>query len=248
MAETINIHDFIEIDYTGKIAGGKIFDTTDAKVAQETGLQQKQIKYTPFQLCVGEEQILPGLDKELVGKEVGKSYIISLNPEDAFGKRDVKKVQLVPIAAFQEHNMKPHPGMQVDFDGRIGTIMRVAGGRVMVNFNHPLAGREVEYEVKILRKITDPAEKISSYLGNIFRQVKNLGKIEVKDEEATVKLPFELPEQFRTHLEGHLGKLVGLKKLAFAVDKSIAGGADLAKVAEEASAGHVHGPNCNHEH
>ena len=63
------------------------------------------------------------------------------------GKKDVKKVQLVPLATFKEHKLNPHPGLQVDFDGKIGTVMRVSGGRVMVNFNHPLSGKEIIYEI-----------------------------------------------------------------------------------------------------
>ena len=62
-------------------------------------------------------------------------------------------VRLIPLSEFKEHNVNPVPGMTVDFDGKPGVIMRRTGGRVMVNFNHPLAGKEVVYDVIINKKI-----------------------------------------------------------------------------------------------
>ncbi len=251
MAETLKEHDFIEINYTGKLADGKIFDTTQEAVAKENGIFNPKMSYEAFKLCIGEKQILPGLDATLIGKEVGKSYSAELSPKDAFGKKDVKKIQLVPIAAFKEHNMRPQPGLQVDFDGKMGTIMRVSGGRVMVNFNHPLAGKSLTYDISILKKITDKSEQINSYLGNIFRQVKNVGKIEVDGDKADIKMPFQLPPQFTEGISKKLEELTGLKEVKFSIDEEAA--KEHEKKMQEMAAkaheqGHVHGPNCNHDH
>ena len=169
MAETIKKNDFIELNYTGKLTDGKVFDTTEEKVAKDNGIYQEKMNFSPAVICVGEKQILPGLDEELIGKEINKEYEIKLTAEKAFGKRDVKKVKIVPISTFKEHNVEPQPGLQIDVDGKMGTVMRKAGGRVIVNFNHPLSGKEVIYSIKVNKIITDNKEKIVSFLNTTLR-------------------------------------------------------------------------------
>lgn len=215
MNEKIKLHDFIEIEYTGKLADGAVFDTTSEKVAKEQHFYSQKHKYKPAVICVGEKQILPGLDAQLVDKELGKEYTVTLSPEQAFGKRDIKQVKIIPMNMFRQHNVQPHPGLQVDVDGEMGLVTRVSGGRVMVNFNHPLAGKEVMYSYKILRKVTDQKEKVTAFLSAILRLPTEAMNIEVKDDAATVTIPGELPAQISTILAQKLMQLTGLKDILF---------------------------------
>lgn len=96
MTEKVKLKDFISLDYTGKLADGTVYDTTVKKVAEENDLPTEKRIFTPVTICVGENQILPGLDEELIDKEIGKEYTITLPPEKAFGKRDVKKMTSSP--------------------------------------------------------------------------------------------------------------------------------------------------------
>jgi len=102
MTDTISEHDFIEIDYTGKLTDGTIFDTTKEEVAHEANMPHTHGNLKSVIVCLGESQLLPGLDEFLVGKEVGKSLSVTLSPEKAFGKRDVKKVKIVPVTSIEE--------------------------------------------------------------------------------------------------------------------------------------------------
>ncbi len=215
MSEKIKLHDFIEVDYTGKLTDGTVFDTTDENVAKDRHLHAKNQKYKPAIICVGERQIIPGLDVQLVEKELGKEYTVTLPPEKAFGKRDIKLIKIVPMDMFRQHNVQPQPGLQVDFDGELGIVTRVSGGRVMVNFNHPLAGKEVVYTYKALRKVTDQKEKVSAFLSALLRLPAEAMKIEVKDNAATVTIPGELPTQISTILAQKLISLTGLKDILF---------------------------------
>lgn len=215
MAEKVKHHDFIELDYTGKLADGSVFDTTMEKVAKDAGLPTEKVKFGPTVICVGEKQVLPGLDAELVDKEVGKEYTITLPAEKAFGKRDVKKMKIVPISTFKEHDVQPQPGLQIDVDGEMGTVTRVAGGRVIVNFNHPLAGREVTYEIKINRKITDQKEQLISFLNSTLRIPEDKIKVEIKEEKAEIQLPMDLPVQVTEEIGKKLAELTKLKEVKF---------------------------------
>ena len=100
----IKKHDFIEIEYTAIIEDtSQIFDTTDEETAKSANIYNKNAKYNPVVICVGENQILKGLDESLVGKQLKEAeYEIQLQPEDAFGKKNPKLLQLVSQSSFRK--------------------------------------------------------------------------------------------------------------------------------------------------
>ena len=208
MTETVSKHDFIEIDYTGKLADGTVFDTTKEEVAHEANMPHTHGKLKSVVVCLGEGQLLSGLDDFLPGKEVGKDFTVTLQAEQAFGKRDVKKVKIVPMNIFKEHKVQPQAGLEIDVDGERGIVRSVSGGRVIVNFNHPIAGREVVYEVTINRKITDTKEKLTSYLNTILRIPADKLKLELVDGKAKIELPMVLPPQFTDALAEKIKEIV----------------------------------------
>lgn len=219
MAEKINHHDFVEVNYTGKLIDGTIFDTTEEKVAKENGIYDPKMNFAPAVICVGERQILPGLDEQLEGREVGPEYTVELSPEKAFGKRDIKKMRIMPMSAFKEQQMQPQPGLQIEVDGQIGIISKVSGGRIMVNFNHPLAGKEVVYTFKVTKKILDQKEQILAFLNATLRIPEEKMKVEVAGENAKVELPTALPAPFTEALGKKLAELVKLKSIEFSGKK-----------------------------
>src|SRR3989344_3936846 len=219
MTNKINHHDFIELNYTGKLVDGTVFDTTEEKVARDSGIYDQKMKLGPATICVGEQQILPGLDQQLIGKEIGQEYTFKLNAEQAFGKRDIKRMRIMPASAFKEHNMKPYPGLQIDVDGEMGLITRVSGGRIIVNFNHPLAGKDVIYNVNILRKITEQNQQLTAFLNSTLKIPADKIQVEISEEKAAVTIPAQLPEQFTEMIGKKLAELVKLKEVKFSSRK-----------------------------
>lgn len=211
MAEIIQKHDFVEVEYTGKLSDGIVFDTTSEDIAQKSNLHSEKMKYGSVTICVGEKQLLPGLDDQLVGKEVGKQYTITLAPEHAFGKRDIQRMKIVPMNTFIEHKLNPHPGLQVNVDGEIGTVSQVSGGRVIVNFNHPLAGKEVIYDILVKRKVVDNSEKIKAFLNTTMRIPEDKVKVSIVEEKATVEIPAQMPAQLMELLGQKLAEVIKLK-------------------------------------
>ena len=181
--------DFIEVSYTGNV-GGDVFDTTDKATADKNGISNPNSKYENVLVCVGEGHLLKGLDTFVEGKEAGKEYHIKLLPDNAFGKKDARLIQMIPKSKFTSQNVNPQPGMQLNVDDKLATIVQASGGRILVDFNHPLAGREVEYDLKILRKIDDKKEQLNALvkmelgLGNEFFEVNISGG--TGDENATI--------------------------------------------------------------
>lgn len=163
----IKKNDFIEVEFTGKIKDGGIFDSNIEKDIKESKLS---LEPKPLVFSIGNNMFLKGIDNFLIGKEEGKEYEIELNPEDAFGNRSQDLVQRVPSKVFSNHKINPVRGEVLNFDGKIGKVLSVSGGRVIVDFNNPLAGKIVIYKLKILRKIEDLNEKVKSLNEFLFRK------------------------------------------------------------------------------
>jgi FKBP-type peptidyl-prolyl cis-trans isomerase SlyD len=208
-------NDFIEIEYTAKTKNdGIIFDTTDEKIAKENKLDQENTPYGPIIICIGQNQVIAGLDKDLEGKEAGKEYTITLQPEDAFGKKSAKLVQLIGTRKFIEQQIAPQPGLQVNIDGMMVTIKTVSGGRVLVDFNHPLSGKVIEYSLKINRKVEDDLEKLKGYL-KLGTGIKEI-KAEIKEGKARVELPMELEKEIKEDLSRHIIEIIpSIKEIDF---------------------------------
>ncbi len=177
----IQKNDFIEIEFTGK-SNNQIFDTTNPKEAEILGADPKNIK--PIIISVGNEMLVKGFDESLIDKELNKEYTIQIKPEKAFGKRDPKLIKTCSINPFRQQNMNPYPGMVLNLDNQIAKVISVSGGRVMMDFNNPLAGKEVEYIFKINKKITDINEKINALQEFFFKQKFDF---EIKDNKIIFK-------------------------------------------------------------
>lgn len=192
-------NDFIEIEFTGKEKdSGMIFDTTDKNVAMSAGIFSSKADYGPVTICVGDNQILKSLDNELIGKNIGVHTIV-LSSENAFGNKNPKLIQLISTTKFRKQGLNPVVGMQVNIDGTSGIIKSVGGGRTLVDFNHPLSGRDIVYEINIKNIITDVAKKFDSLMKNKVG-LKEM-KTSVEGKTAKLSMEFEVPKQVQDLLK-----------------------------------------------
>jgi len=205
--DKIKTGDFIEMEYVGRVKNNnKIFDLTDEKLAKKEGIFNDKLEYGPIIICVGEGQLLRGLDDEIVGKEIGKKYSIELESEIAFGRKNAKLIKLISLSSFKKQKINPYPGLQVNINGMIGLVRTVSGGRVMVDFNHPLAGRDVIYEVKINKKITDTKEKLDSLIKTDLMQKEF--KSNIKDKKAKIEISMKFPDEFKNKFKERVKRLL----------------------------------------
>jgi FKBP-type peptidyl-prolyl cis-trans isomerase 2 len=158
-------HDFVEIEYTGKLDDGTVFDTTDAATAKEAGLDSQTAVFGPAVICVGENHILPGLEVSFMDKKPGK-FNVTLPPDKAFGKKDAKLLKLMPMRAFKGQDVQPFPGLEVNIDNNFGIVRSVSGGRVIVDFNHPLSSKTLHYDLTVNKIVTDTLLKAKSLFKN----------------------------------------------------------------------------------
>jgi FKBP-type peptidyl-prolyl cis-trans isomerase SlyD len=209
--------DFIEIDYVGRLKdSGQIFDLTKKDIAEKEKVANKSADYSPKIICVGAQDIVKGLDDFIVGKETGKSYSIELDSDNAFGKKNPKLIKMMPLSVFKKQKLNPFPGLQINIDGMLGIVRTCSGGRVLVDFNHPLSGREVVYEIDIKKIINKDDEKIKAIIKGLINK-----EVECNVKEGKAIIDLDLPEQFQKLIEERIKSLVtGLKKVEFKKDNS----------------------------
>jgi len=174
----IQKNDFVELKFTGRIKDGEIFDSNIPADAKKIGLK---ISDKPFVICIGKEMVLSGLDKAIVDKEIGKDYTIELEPKDAFGDRKREMVKLISLNVFTQQKISPKAGMTLNLDNHLVRIASVSGGRVLVDFNNPLSGKELVYDFKIEKIVTDQKDKVDSIMEYFMKQTP---KFEIKDKKA----------------------------------------------------------------
>jgi len=197
----IKENDFISVTYTGRIKDNNhIFDTNDIEVAKKNNIYNPKQTYEEEVICVSKGDVVKGLDHSFIGKEPSE-YTIEILPEEGFGKKSTQLFQLIPEKVFREQKIRPMPGLPITINNMPGTVKTVSGGRILVDFNHPLAGKTILYEVKINKIITSIKEKAEGYL-KLFLGLKQVN-IEVKDNnlEVKLKLPENIQEVTKTNLK-----------------------------------------------
>jgi FKBP-type peptidyl-prolyl cis-trans isomerase 2 len=177
--------DFIELEFIGKnVSNNEIFDTNILEEAKK--INPKIIEVKPLVICIGEGFVVKGLDDFLEGKEVGKKYNLKLTAEKAFGKRNPQMVRLIPMKIFLQQKIYPQPGMTLALDNSLVKVVNVSGGRVMVDFNNPLAGKDIEYDFTIKKIVTDNKEKTDAFTKFLLGQ-----SFDFDIDEKTKKITFK---------------------------------------------------------
>lgn len=129
----------IKLDYTLSVDNKEI----------ETSVGKK-----PLEFVVGDKSIIPGLEAGILGMHVGEEKLVTVAPKDAYGEADPKALKEFPKSTMPK-GVEPKPGMILQAQAPDGesfpaTIKEVKDDKVVLDFNHPLAGKQLKFQVKIL--------------------------------------------------------------------------------------------------
>jgi FKBP-type peptidyl-prolyl cis-trans isomerase SlyD len=150
--------DVIKLAYTARtVEDGSLVDTTDEEVAEDEGVDTEQQEFGPRTIVLGEGHIFPDVEEDIIGKEVGDEGTVTIAAADAFGEYDEDEVRTISKDKIPEDDR--YPGAHVQIENQQGHVETIIGGRARVDFNHPLAGEDVEYDYEIVAEVTDREEK-----------------------------------------------------------------------------------------
>ncbi|MEM4133687.1 MAG: peptidylprolyl isomerase [Candidatus Micrarchaeia archaeon] len=188
----IQIGDFIKLSYTGMLEDGSVFDTTDEKLAKEKGIYNERVVYAPVLLIVGRQQVIRGLDEALVGMEKGEEKEVTIPPEKAFGQINNDLINVIPFSHFEKQRINPVPGMIVNVNGRDGMVRSVGAGRVIVDFNHPLAGKTLKYKLKVEDILDTPEKRVNA----LFEDSGLAGSVKLDKDTVIVETKADPSENY----------------------------------------------------
>lgn len=176
--------DFLLLDFVGRIeVSNEVFDLTVENVAKKEGIYNPNVKYRPIPVVIGKGMLLKGVEKVIKEMNVGEEREFIVNADDAYGKRDRKLIKVVSLAHFLKEGVDARPGIIVEIDGKRAKVLSVSGGRVTVDFNHPLAGKDLKYWVRIVKKVENRIEQVQLLLEHNNIKFDN---IEEKDSKIIV--------------------------------------------------------------
>ena len=128
----------VTIHYTLKDDAGEVIDSSASG--------------EPLAYLHGRGNIVPGLEKELTGRDVGDKVSVKVPPAEGYGEYDKDLVQSVPRRALRGiKDVRPgmHLHAQTEQGPRTVTVTRVAGDMVTLDGNHPLAGKNLNFDIQI---------------------------------------------------------------------------------------------------
>lgn len=120
---------------------------------KENGELLDSNKDKPFTILIGGNQIIPGLEKALIGKKAGSKFSVEIQPKDAYGDRNNSLLQEIPKEQFSGIELKI--GMSLFGQGNNGetiqvTVNDIGEDSVIVDYNHPLAGKTLLFDIDII--------------------------------------------------------------------------------------------------
>jgi FKBP-type peptidyl-prolyl cis-trans isomerase 2 len=140
---TVEHNDIVTISFSGKLDNGAVFMNVE--------------KEKPMQFTIGASELPPTVENGLIGLEVGQTRKIRVTPDEGYGPRQKDLTQTIDNKEFL-NKIQPKPGMllslKVNRDGEDhtvpATVIEVHENSVLVDYNHPLAGHHLTYEITIL--------------------------------------------------------------------------------------------------
>lgn len=182
--------DFILINYVLSTKDeGKVIDTNIEEEAKKNNLYDEKKEYKPMLVVIGRKWVIEGLEEQLIGMREGEERVIEVSPEKAFGTRDPNKIKVIPARSLSSKGIIPRKNMEVEIDGKRATVISVGGGRVVLDFNHPLAGKTLIYRVYLTKILDNTKDKIKML---VLRWIPKINeediKIDVRAEKADIIL------------------------------------------------------------
>ena len=127
------------VHYRGTLDDGQAFDSSEDR--------------EPLEVVLGKGDVIPGFEKALIGMEPGDEKTVVLGPEEAYGTYDDGLVIEGPRNSFPDGSLTPGQSYTVHLhDGReaVGRVVRVGPQTVVLDFNHPLAGKRLTFALRVV--------------------------------------------------------------------------------------------------
>lgn len=138
--QQVKTGDIVNVHYHGRLTDGSTFDSSEGR--------------EPLQFTAGSGQVIKGFDDAVLDMQPGEKKTVNIPVEHAYGERNDDMVMEYPITEFPE-DMRPEIGMELQMGDNAGNvfpvvIVEVAEETVVLDANHPLAGKDLLFEIELV--------------------------------------------------------------------------------------------------
>jgi len=182
---------FVLVDYSVEDAETEnLIDTTMediAKVKKFSGRDQ----FFPMLVIIGEKRLLPSIEEAISKMKEGETRTITLKPEEAYGPYEESKIVTFSLERIRRAlgSNEIRPGVVINIDDKRGVVRSISGGRVKVDFNHPLAGKTLKVVIKLSKMLRTKEDKIRALSSDIFDVDPSKFEVSIKGDDVTIELP-----------------------------------------------------------
>ncbi len=216
-SETKETMKILNIRYCAYFTEGMtLYDTTEEAEAKKADMFDEKFTYAPMVFITGSNTLFPALEKAIEAAEPGKLTEVTIPSEEAAGPRDPKLIEIIRDKEFYKQEINPYPGLRVTLGDRTATVMTVSAGRVKVDFNSPLAGRDLTYKFTVSKPVEDPTEKAKAIIETEFGSSDGF-EFEITDEKVAITVSDMA--KFNQNWVMARFKIVGDMRSVFGVDR-----------------------------
>ncbi len=185
--------DFVKINFEMRIGSDKqLVATSDESVAKENNIYDPDQKYGEGVMIVGSDDIFKEINESLKTSKVGEEHEVEIKAQDAYGIRDPKNLKVHTVGEFKRNKIDPIPGQDVRINNKRGRVLSVSPGRVVVDYNHPWAGKDVYYKFTIKEKIEGKEDKLKGIIEMNFPSAADKFEVSSKDDVLEIAVPEEM--------------------------------------------------------
>ncbi|MBI2148529.1 peptidylprolyl isomerase [Candidatus Woesearchaeota archaeon] len=142
----------VDVDYEGRTADGKLFDTSKEDLAKKENNYFEGREYQPLHVTLGEGLLIKGFENGLIGMEEDEEKTINIEAKDAYGEKRPELIKTFPKNTEKDKDLKEGMVVLVNIEGKQipATVVEVSDN-ISLDFNHPLAGKDLTFKIKVLK-------------------------------------------------------------------------------------------------
>lgn len=242
---------FVKIRFHEKVAStGRVADTNIEEIARDAGMfdAEEEHRYRPLAVVVGSGRPTKGVDEQLLQMEVGEKREFVVPPQKAYGQRNPKLMDMVQLSYLRKQGVNPVRGIPIRTRRGIAIVRSITGGRVILDYNHPLAGQAMSYAVEIVEKAEEPEKKVRWLLGLRLPGIEpeshviEIGGDRARIEVNTGDLSPAAEEQLRTIIQQDISRSIPeIREVAFGPEEEPEGEEAIARQEDGAEPGREEG-------
>jgi len=157
--KVVKSNDWVSVDYTGRYVNGTVFDTSNATIANQSGVYNPGRIYSPIQFQVDQPGMIQGFNDAVLGMKVNETkYNVTIPPEKAYGEYNQSYVIVTPLQNSNATDYKDYVGQVISFNGRDAKLLAIdaVNNTMTLDYNNPMAGKTLVFDITVRAISTTP--------------------------------------------------------------------------------------------